>query len=69
MHLGIIGVADPPEIQPVGIDLMICDHDDAVGKVELDTAVGGAPDLSSNGVVATDAYGGGTPDLGHGDDE
>lgn len=69
MHLGIIGVADPPQIQPVGIDLMICNHDDAVGKVELDTAVLGAPDLASNGVVATDAYGGGAPDFGHGDDE
>lgn len=69
MHLGIIGIADPPQIQPVGIDLMICNHDDTVRKVELDTAVRSAPDLASNGVVTTDAYGGGTPDFGHGDDE
>lgn len=66
MHLWRVRVAYPPEIQPVGVDLVVRDHNDALGKGEMYAAVPSALDLAGDRVIAAYAYGGGAPDLGHG---
>lgn len=49
---------------------MVGNHDDALGKVKLDGAVGHLSDLAGDRLVAADADNGASPDARHdGDDE
>lgn len=69
VHLRLVGVANPPQVEPVGVNLMIGNHDHAVGEVELDAAVWRRSDLAGERGIATDAYGCWAPYFGHGDDQ
>lgn len=45
--------------------LMVCNHDDALGKVELDSPVGCGFDLPCDRRISADTDHRGSPDLGH----
>lgn len=40
MTVHCCSVADPPEVGPVGVDLVVCDQDKAFRKVAFKTAIG-----------------------------
>lgn len=67
VHLG--GVGDPPEVDPVGIYLVVCDQDEALGEQALEPPVFGLLQLASDGLVPADPDLDGGPPVGHGGDE
>lgn len=68
MHL--VGVSHPPEVQPVRVDLVVCDQDQTFREVSSDASVGCESDLAEYTAVTTDAHRGrGTPLGQRGDGE
>ena len=56
-------VADPPEIGPIGVDLVIGDQDHALGEIAFETAVGELAKLASDTGIAGDADDGGSEEV------
>ena len=66
MRRGLVGIGDPPEVQPIGIDLMIRHHYCPLPEVYLQQpAFGALVQSASYALVPGDAHDGRTPPLRH----
>ena len=63
VHAG--GVRDPPLVQPVGVDLVVGDEDEAFGEGGLEAACGGDLEEVGHVVVPADADGRRAEPIGH----
>jgi hypothetical protein len=65
----LVGVCDPPEVHPVGVQLVIRHEHKAVREVTFERAVVHLVELTFHALVAAHAYDGWGPPLGDGGDE
>lgn len=65
VHLRTVGVAHPPEVQPVRVDLMVGNHDHAFWEGELYSSIGRHLYLVGDRGVTAYPYGCRSPPLRH----
>lgn len=63
------GIGYPPQVEPVGIDLVICYEDEPFRKVTEQVPLNGLQQLTTHTFVTTDHYICRSPELDHGGEE
>ena len=69
MSVHSTSICNPPEVEPVGIELVIRNHDHSFRKVSQQSAVATKLKLACDAVVATDPYRSGTEPSSQGRNE